>query len=236
MLFPQDLRAGRCPPAKLARPAAPSTKTGRRIAGRSPGISDPFMTLFEKQVTAFYTYLWLREDGTPYYVGKGRGRRAFTNRGHTIYKPDDPSRTILLYFSTEREALDCEITLIGRYGRKDIGTGCLRNMTAGGDGVSGYRHTEEGRRRSGAANIGNTYHKGHRHSGEARRKMGEANRGKTLSPEHRRKISIIHRGKEVSEETRKKMSASRTGKPLSPEHREKLRMAWERRRGRAISA
>jgi hypothetical protein len=85
----------------------------------------------------YYTYLWLREDGTPYYVGKGSGRRAYVNCGRTnAYAPVDHDRIILQEFISERDALDAEIFLISFYGRKDLQTGCLRNLTAGGDGIS----------------------------------------------------------------------------------------------------
>jgi hypothetical protein len=32
-----------------------------------------------------YVYFWLRSDGTPYYVGKGTGRRGFKQEGHRVW-------------------------------------------------------------------------------------------------------------------------------------------------------
>src|SRR5271157_5628100 len=86
----------------------------------------------------FYTYLWLREDGTPYYVGKGTGQRAFVNYQRTIFRPVQDERIIVQEHETESEALEAERFLISFYGRIDLGTGCLRNLTDGGEGLSGY--------------------------------------------------------------------------------------------------
>src|SRR5208282_2004687 len=94
---------------------------------------------FAKIIMIFYTYLWLREDGTPYYVGKGTRRRAFEK--HTIIgTPPSNNRILLEPHTTEEEAFKAEIFLIAYYGRKDIGTGILRNLTDGGDGVVGCKN------------------------------------------------------------------------------------------------
>jgi hypothetical protein len=87
----------------------------------------------------FYTYMWLREDGTPYYIGKGKGNRAFR-------KGSPPRDRILIQeFPSEEDAFAAEVFLIAYYGRKDLNTGILRNRTDGGEGVSGYPLTEERR-------------------------------------------------------------------------------------------
>lgn len=89
-------------------------------------------------MTIYYVYQYLREDDTPYYIGKGKDRRAWKSHkracGNNL-KPKDNSRIQIIQDNlTEQEASNLEIELIAQYGRKDLGTGILRNLTSGGEG------------------------------------------------------------------------------------------------------
>jgi hypothetical protein len=84
----------------------------------------------------YYTYAYLREDGTPYYIGKGKGNRAYLISGHKthgIYPPPNERIVILKKNLTEDDAFKHEIYMINIFGRKDIKTGILYNKTNGGD-------------------------------------------------------------------------------------------------------
>jgi hypothetical protein len=92
----------------------------------------------------FYTYAYLREDRIPYYIGKGEGDRAYKKGKGEVNPPKDKSRVIFLKQNlTEEEAFKHEIYMIAVLGRKDLGTGILRNKTNGGEGASGLLHSEE---------------------------------------------------------------------------------------------
>jgi len=96
----------------------------------------------------FYTYAYLRKgDRTPYYIGKGTGKRAYDRHTHRVKVPDDKDRIIFLKENiSEREAWDYEIEMIQFYGRKDLGTGILRNLSDGGEGPA--NPSPEARRRN----------------------------------------------------------------------------------------
>ena len=103
----------------------------------------------------FYTYAYLRGDGTPYYIGKGEGKRLYKKhkrRGQKDFRPKLENGSInknrIIYLKkniTEEEAFKHEIYMISIFGRKDLKTGILINMTDGGDGLSGFIFNEDRR-------------------------------------------------------------------------------------------
>ena len=84
----------------------------------------------------FYVYFWLRYDGTVYYVGKGKWKK----RQQRAYRNGSPSkdRIVIQDYETEEDAFAAEIFFISYYGRKDLGTGYLINLTDGGEGATGH--------------------------------------------------------------------------------------------------
>jgi len=86
-------------------------------------------------MSEYYTYAYLREDRTPYYIGKGKGKRLFYKYGKNCKPPKDRSRIIKLKQNlTEEEAFRHEIYMIAIFGKKCDGTGILMNIADGGSG------------------------------------------------------------------------------------------------------
>lgn len=81
----------------------------------------------------YYVYLYLRENRTPYYVGKGIGRRCYNQhiRGGGNFTPSKDRIVIVKYFDNEEESYLFEEWLVSLYGRKSEG-GILINLREGG--------------------------------------------------------------------------------------------------------
>ena len=130
----------------------------------------------------FYTYAYLREDKSPYYIGKGSGRRAYQK--HTGFNPPSKNRILLLKENlTEEEAFTHEKYMIAVFGRKDLRTGILHNKTDGGEGPSGVIVSDEFKEK-----IGNI-HRGRKRSENTKKRMSESARGKIKEDSHKKNIS-----------------------------------------------
>lgn len=101
----------------------------------------------------YYTYTYLRKDGTPYYIGKGCGKRMH-DKNHSVKLPPKWRRIYLKQNLTEDEAHRHEIYMIYVLGRKEYG-GILRNLTDGGEGTSGrVESISSGKERGKLISIG----------------------------------------------------------------------------------
>jgi group I intron endonuclease len=142
----------------------------------------------------YYTYMYIREDGTPYYIGKGSGIR-YKKPHHSVHVPPKERIIFLKTNLSEEDSLRHEIYMVSILGRKDNGTGILRNLTDGGEGRSGCYPTEETKKKIS-----------HALSGE-----GNPMYGKTHTQEVRDIISETHKGRKHTEEFCKYRSELYTG-------------------------
>lgn len=165
----------------------------------------------------FYVYVLFRLNGIPCYVGKGKDDRwlchfkigaAHTNRhlARIIAKAGGMLPKIKFREGlTEAEALALEVALIAAIGREARG-GPLVNLTDGGDGVSGMRHSVEAKTAIRTKMLGRVISK------ETRLKISAATLGKVVSEETRAKIGAASATKTHSDETKRKIGDAQRGK------------------------
>lgn len=198
--------------------------------------------------TGSYVYAYLRssssehgEAGTPYYIGKGTHGRGYYARAfdtkHNINIPSDKNNVVILADTLQdNDSRQAEMLLIYLHGRIDTGTGCLRNLTDGGEGCAGRVVTEKTRAKISKSNMGK---KGTPWTEERRieasvRMSGKNNPffGKTHSEETIKKIVDAHVGRSPSPESIARGIASRA---VSPNYWEGVRSGAEKRKGRIVS-
>lgn len=97
------------------------------------------------------------------------------------------------------------------------------NLTDGGEGTWGYKHTQETKAKISAMKKGKFTHY---QSDETKEKIAESNRTRIVSKETKQKISNSHKGKLFSDEHRKKLSFATLGKKKTESHKENLKRYW----------
>lgn len=173
------------------------------------------MTIYHRIPSGFYIYAYIRnqtsargQKGTPYYIGKGKGYRAYVDHKNIPVPKDLDYIVIMEENLTELGALALERRYIRWYGKIIDGSGILHNMNDGGTGGS--------------------------HSLQSRQKISEAAKSRPSMPQHvREKLSKSLTGRKLSDEHRRKIKESAYSKfnksPRSLETRKKIQDAALRR-------
>jgi hypothetical protein len=177
-----------------------------------------------------YVYRHIRLDTMqPFYVGIGSDSSEFYKRANNKTKRNEYWKRIveksgyrvdiLVDGLTRSEALEKEIEFIKIYGRVNINTGILCNLTDGGEGTLGSVRTPE--QRAKLKGVIGMWMVGKKASEETKRKISI--KSSNISEETRKKLSIASSNKKHTYETILKMRISQQKPPMTDEVKQKLR-------------
>ena len=130
----------------------------------------------------FYIYAHSKPNGSIFYIGKGKGSRAYKKHGRSAYWQSIVAKhsyevTILAYFDHETDAFQQEINCIHWLDN-------LCNLTLGGEGSSGAIVSDLTKSKLSASRLGNTYTLGHILTKEHKVKISKSHTGKIHSVSH----------------------------------------------------
>ena len=148
----------------------------------------------------YVIYRHLKPNGEVFYIGIGSEKRAYQKNPRSdfwkrVVSIHGYEVQILKSDLSWKDACELEILLISWYGRRNLNTGTLVNMTEGGDGSVGYSPSEESRR-SRSEKM-----KGVPKSEKARKNMNKSKIGKSISEEHRLKCKLSNAKKVIDIKT-----------------------------------
>lgn len=167
----------------------------------------------------YYVYVHRRaDDNLPFYVGKGRAERAWKFSERNKYWNNTKNKhgvivEIVFDGLTEEEAFQCEIDTILEFTYFDYP---LTNLTRGGEGLSGYKQSEEHRKRMGQIR------KNSKKWQEGHKKAAEKLKGRKLTPEHTAAISAGNKGKTRTSEQKAALSEAKKNCPKAQAHIRKV--------------
>jgi group I intron endonuclease len=159
---------------------------------------------------SYYVYQHCKSDANNiFYVGKGTRNRCKQTHGrnqywHRVVNKHGFVPQILIDGIDEEFAFLIESEVIDLYRKRGIE---LVNATNGGEGASGYKHTEEHKAKLKGNNRGSASwgigFKGKHHTEETKAKWSESRKGNT------NKL-----GKKLTSEQKQKLSQAKSGKPV----------------------